>query len=67
LQVSVDGFIEGPNGEMDWVMTKDEETWKYALYGKGYASQISSAAEGITGRRRTTFGQFAKDYADAFR
>ena len=27
LQVSVDGFIEGPNGEMDWAMTEDEETW----------------------------------------
>ena len=29
LEVSVDGFIEGPNGEMDWVMVEDEETWKY--------------------------------------
>ena len=29
LQVSVDGFIEGPNGEMDWVMEEDEEAWKY--------------------------------------
>ena len=28
LQVSVDGFIEGPNGEMDWLMTTDEEMWK---------------------------------------
>jgi dihydrofolate reductase len=28
LQVSVDGFIEGPNGEMDWAMAEDEETWK---------------------------------------
>jgi dihydrofolate reductase len=28
LQVSVDGFIEGPNGEMDWAMIEDEETWK---------------------------------------
>jgi len=28
LQVSVDGFIEGPNGEMDWAMMDDEETWK---------------------------------------
>jgi dihydrofolate reductase len=28
LQVSVEGFIEGPNGEMDWVMVEDEETWK---------------------------------------
>jgi dihydrofolate reductase len=28
LQVSVDGFIEGPNGEMDWAMAEDEETWR---------------------------------------
>jgi dihydrofolate reductase len=28
LNVSVDGFIEGPNGEMDWVMLEDEETWR---------------------------------------
>jgi dihydrofolate reductase len=28
LQVSVDGFIEGPNGELDWVMAEDEETWR---------------------------------------
>jgi dihydrofolate reductase len=28
LQVSVDGFIEGPNGELDWAMEEDEETWK---------------------------------------
>jgi dihydrofolate reductase len=27
LQVSVDGFIEGHNGELDWAMAKDEETW----------------------------------------
>jgi dihydrofolate reductase len=26
--VSVDGFIEGPNGELDWAMKEDEETWK---------------------------------------
>jgi dihydrofolate reductase len=26
LQISVDGFIEGPNEEMDWT---EEETWKY--------------------------------------
>lgn len=28
LQISVDGFIEGPNGEMDWVMVEDEEAWR---------------------------------------
>lgn len=28
LHVSVDGFIEGPNGELDWVMHEDEQTWR---------------------------------------
>jgi dihydrofolate reductase len=28
LQVTVDGFIEGPNGEMDWAIEEDEEAWK---------------------------------------
>ena len=28
LQTSVDGFIEGPNGELDWAMTEDDETWR---------------------------------------
>src|SRR5215510_15906624 len=28
LQVSVDGFTEGPNGELDWAMAEDEETWQ---------------------------------------
>ncbi len=28
LQTSVDGFIEGPEGELDWAMTEDKETWK---------------------------------------
>jgi dihydrofolate reductase len=28
LQVSVDGSIEGPNGELDWAMAEDEETWR---------------------------------------
>jgi dihydrofolate reductase len=28
LQVSVDGFIEGTNGEKDWAMEEDEETWR---------------------------------------
>jgi dihydrofolate reductase len=28
LQTSLDGFIEGPNGELDWAMAEDEETWR---------------------------------------
>jgi dihydrofolate reductase len=27
LQTSVDGFIEGPNGDLDWAMENDDETW----------------------------------------
>jgi dihydrofolate reductase len=26
LQVSLDGFIEGPNGELDWAMAENDET-----------------------------------------
>jgi dihydrofolate reductase len=28
LQISVDGFIEGSNGELNWAMADDEESWK---------------------------------------
>ncbi len=28
IQITLDGFIEGPNGELDWAMKEDEETWK---------------------------------------
>jgi dihydrofolate reductase len=28
MQVTLDGFIEGPNGELDWAMKEDKETWK---------------------------------------
>ena len=28
LQMSVDGFIEGPHGALDWAMAEDEETWR---------------------------------------
>lgn len=28
LQISVDGFIEGPRGELDWMMAEDEEAWR---------------------------------------
>lgn len=34
LQLSVDGFIEGPNGEMDWAMMEDDPwRWKGAVQG----------------------------------
>ena len=28
LQTSLDGYIEGPNKELDWMMAEDEESWK---------------------------------------
>ena len=27
LQTSLDGFIEGPNGELDWLVAEDPESW----------------------------------------
>ncbi len=39
----------------------------YTLYRKGYASEVSSAVEQVTRRKATSFVEFAKDYADAFR
>jgi dihydrofolate reductase len=29
--VTLDGFIEGANGELDWAMADDEESWKAAF------------------------------------
>jgi uncharacterized protein YbjT (DUF2867 family) len=49
----------------DWLINTISDL--YALYRKGYASQVSSAVEEVTGRKATTFVQFAKDHADAFR
>ena len=28
MQVTLDGFIEGPSGELDWAMKEDDETWQ---------------------------------------
>jgi dihydrofolate reductase len=27
--VSLDGFVAGPNGEMDWIIVEDEAMWEY--------------------------------------
>jgi uncharacterized protein YbjT (DUF2867 family) len=51
-------------GMNDWLISTILEL--YRIYRKGYASQVSSAVEEVTGRKATTFVEFAKDYADAF-
>ena len=28
MQTSVDGYIEGPNKELDWAMVEDEDAWR---------------------------------------
>jgi uncharacterized protein YbjT (DUF2867 family) len=52
-------------GMEDWLINTILDL--YTLYRKGYASEVSSAVEEVTGRKATTFVDFAKDYADAFR
>jgi uncharacterized protein YbjT (DUF2867 family) len=49
----------------DWLINTISDL--YTVYRKGYASQVSSAVEEVTGRKATAFVEFAKDYADAFR
>jgi uncharacterized protein YbjT (DUF2867 family) len=49
----------------DWLVNTISDLYEY--FRKGYASQLSSAVEEVTGRKATTFVEFAKDHADAFR
>jgi dihydrofolate reductase len=28
MQVSLDGYVEGPKGDMSWMQTDDDESWK---------------------------------------
>ena len=52
-------------GLNDWLI--DTISGLYSYFRKGYASQVSSEIEEVTGKKPITFAQFAKDYADAFR
>jgi uncharacterized protein YbjT (DUF2867 family) len=52
-------------GMDDWLIDTISELSNY--FKKGYASQVSSAVEEVTGKKPITFAQFAKDYADSFR
>jgi uncharacterized protein YbjT (DUF2867 family) len=48
----------------DWTINTFSELYDY--FRKGYASQVSSAVEEVTGKKPISFSQFAKDYAEAF-
>ena len=52
-------------GMDDWLIRTILELYTY--YTKGYASQVSSAVEEVTGKRPITFAQFARDNVDAFK
>ena len=49
------------------ILVLSSKVYRYTYIRKGYASQVSPAIEEVTGRKPTTFDQFAKDHADAFR
>lgn len=53
------------NGMDDWLIDTILELNDY--FKKGYASQVSSAVEEVTGMKPTSFNQFARDYAEFFR
>jgi uncharacterized protein YbjT (DUF2867 family) len=52
-------------GMDDWLINTILDL--YTIYKKGYASEMSSAVEEVTGSKATTFVEFARDYADVFR
>jgi uncharacterized protein YbjT (DUF2867 family) len=52
-------------GMDDWLINTISELSNY--FKKGYASQVSSAVEDITGKKPLSFSQFANDYAQLFR
>jgi uncharacterized protein YbjT (DUF2867 family) len=52
-------------GMDDWLINTISELYDY--FRKGYASQVFSAVEEVTGKKPISFSQFAKDYAETFR
>jgi uncharacterized protein YbjT (DUF2867 family) len=52
-------------GMNEWFINSMMEL--YDITRMGYASQVSSAIEEITGRKPISFSQFARDYAESFR
>jgi uncharacterized protein YbjT (DUF2867 family) len=52
-------------GMDEWLINTILELYNY--FKKGYASQVSSAVEEVTGKKPISFTQFARDYSDAFR
>ena|SRR5947199_7427734 len=52
-------------GMNDWFINCMMEL--YAIVRAGYASNLSSAVEEITGKKPISFSQFARDYADSFK
>jgi hypothetical protein len=52
-------------GMDDWLINAILEVYNY--FRKGYASQLSSGVEEVTGKNPRSFTQFARDYVEAFR
>lgn len=49
----------------DWLINTIFELYNY--FRKGYASQVTSAVEEVTGKKSISFTRFASDYSEAFR
>jgi hypothetical protein len=49
----------------DWFINSMMEL--YAIASSGYASNLSSDVEELTGKKLISFLQFARDYADSFK
>jgi len=52
-------------GADEWTINSMIEL--FGITRAGYLSEISPAVEQVTGNKPTTFSQFARDYASAFK
>ena len=58
LETSLDGFIAGPNGEQDWAMAEDEETWREIFEMLG---SVDTCILGRVTRVRTVLASGARE------
>ena len=56
LEVSIDGYVEGPKGELDWAMVEDEEWWREAFEQFQKFDNLCARARHVSGLRAVLAG-----------
>jgi dihydrofolate reductase len=51
MQLSLDGYIEGPNGAMDWFATDEDDQWKDLFESLESADTLLLGTRNVSGLR----------------